>query len=264
MPIGKCALCWTTGELCDSHLLPAGFYRILNKGEVVVVDKDKTAVLTSTQASAHLLCADCEERFNREGEDWVLKNCWRSRTRFPLHSALTTSTPFYDKNGARVYKGREVSGIDINKLTYFGLSVFWRASVYNPHFGRVKGQRRLHLGPYKNALRLYLLGTKAGMPDDVVLYVAVSPRLDELQNTVMAMPYRSSKQRYHIYQFAVPGIRFHMLCGRMIPKPMQSRSCSGRLGYLYMNEGIEDGILKSARIMVNRAEPKGKLRSTKN
>ena len=234
----------------------------------MVVDRDNTAVVTSAQASAHLLCADCEERFNKGGEDWVLKNCWRSRTRFPLHAALTTATPFYDKNGARVYKGREISGIDIDKLTYFGLSVFWRASVYSPHFGRTKGQRRLQLGPYENALRLYLLGTKAGMPDDVVLYVAVSPRPDELQNTVMTLPYRSgtqrsSIQRYHVYQFAVPGIRFHMLCGQMIPKPMRSL-CSGRLGYLYMNEGVEDGILKSARIMVKRAEPKGKLRSTKN
>ena len=28
MVVGKCALCEKTRELCDSHLLPAGFYRI--------------------------------------------------------------------------------------------------------------------------------------------------------------------------------------------------------------------------------------------
>ena len=30
MPVKKCALCLETRELCDSHFLPAGFYRILN------------------------------------------------------------------------------------------------------------------------------------------------------------------------------------------------------------------------------------------
>lgn len=263
MPVGKCALCWKTRELCDSHLLPAAFYRILNKGEVVVVDKDKTAVLTSAQARAHLLCSDCEARFNSGGEDWVLKNCWRSRTQFPLHSALTTAIPFSSRNGARVYRGRAVSGIDMDKLTYFGMSVFWRASVCNPQFGKFKRERRLRLGPYEKAIRLYLLGT-TGMPEGVVLYVAVSTPLDELQNAVVIMPYLSRKQEYRIYQFAVAGMRFHMLCGRMVPRPLQDQSCSGRLGYLYMNDGIEEGILKSARAMVKRAQPKGKLRRRKN
>ncbi|MXZ71325.1 MAG: hypothetical protein F4Z04_07445 [Acidobacteria bacterium] len=263
MPIGKCALCLKTRELCDSHLLPAAFYRILDDNEVVVVDKDKTAVLTSAQARAHLLCSDCEARFNRGGEDWVLKNCWRSPKRFLLHSALATAIPFSDKNGARVYKGRQISGIDIEKLTYFGLSVFWRASVCNPHFGRVKRQHQLRLGPYQDPLRLYLLGTTR-MPKDMVLCVAISAYADELQNTIIAMPYLSSKQRYHIYQFAVPGIRFHMLCGRMVPEQFKSHCCSARLGYLYVNERIEDGILKTVRVMVEQAEPKGKLRSMKS
>ena len=263
MQIGKCALCLKTRELCDSHLLPAAFYRILAEGEVVVVDKDKTAVLTSAQARAHLLCSDCETRFNREGEDWVLKNCWRSPKRFLLHSALAAAIPFFDKNGARVYKGREISGINIEKLTYFGLSVFWRASVCNPHFGRVNRQYQLQLGPYQNALRLYLLGT-TGMPEDVVLCVAICACHDELQNTIIAMPYLSRKRIYHIYQFAVPGIRFHMFCGRMVPEQLKSHCCSARLGYLYVNESIEDGILKTARVMVKQAEPKGKLRSMKS
>lgn len=263
MPIGKCALCLKTRELCDSHLLPAAFYRILDEGKVVVVDKDKTAILTSDQARAHLLCSDCETRFNRGGEDWVLKNCWRSPKRFPLHSALATAIPFSDKNGVRAYKGREISGIDIENLTYFGLSIFWRASACNPHFGRVNRQYQLRLGPYQNALRLYLLGTTE-IPEDVVLCVAISAYPDKLRNEIIAMPYLSRKQPYRIYQFAVPGIRFHMFCGQMVPEQLKSHCCSARLGYLYVNEGIDDGILKTARSMVEQAEPKGKLRSMKS
>ena len=42
MPVKKCALCLETRELCDSHFLSAGFYRILhdeseiNKNPVLV------------------------------------------------------------------------------------------------------------------------------------------------------------------------------------------------------------------------------------
>ena len=74
MPLGKCALCLEAGELRDSHFLPAGFYRILREGaptaNPVFVNK-MSAIMSSAQARAHLLCAECERRFNDGGEDWV-------------------------------------------------------------------------------------------------------------------------------------------------------------------------------------------------
>ena len=264
MRAGTCALCLKTRDLRDSHLLPAGVYRVLSAGAPpgqrapVIVDKDKTAVLSSAQARAHLLCSDCEGRLNAGGEDWVLKNCWRSPTRFPLHATLTNATPLFNDKGARVYPGRQVPGVDIDKLIYFGLSIFWRVSVCDPNFGRIKKHPRLSFGPYKDRLRLYLLGT-TGMPHGVVLLVTISTDLDELPNKAVMMPQFFCKEEFHHhYQFAMLGLRFDLLCGGRI-RELLRRLCTARSGYLYMNKGGDDGLLKTMKTMVNRAEGKGKL-----
>ena len=45
------------------------------------------------QATAYLLCGECEERFNSGGETWVLKNCWHSEVDFQLRSNLVAIPP---------------------------------------------------------------------------------------------------------------------------------------------------------------------------
>jgi hypothetical protein len=121
MPFGKCALCLEIRELRDSHFLPAGFYRIMREGsgEDPVLLNKSAAFMSSAQARTHLLCGECERRFNGGGEDWVLKNCWRSPTNFPLHSALMGATPFLDDQGFRSYEGQKLPGVDIEQLAYF-------------------------------------------------------------------------------------------------------------------------------------------------
>ena len=260
MPVKKCALCLETRELCDSHFLPAGFFRILRESEInenpVLVDKT-AAVQSSAQARARLLCAECEGRFNLGGENWVLRNCWRSPTNFPLHSALTTAAVLLDDKGFRAYEGKKVPGVEIDKLAYFGASIFWRASVHTWHVGNTP-QPRLSLGPYQNALRLYLLG-KTGMPDGVVLLVFLRKDLDRLYNGIVAMPYLFNRDpKYRRYKFIVPGLTFDMLFGMRIPKTLRG-SCSARLGFLYMSESTDANTLEMTALMANRAVSKGKL-----
>jgi hypothetical protein len=124
MPVGTCALCLQTRELRDTHFLPAGCYRIMREGsgeDPVLVNKS-AAFISSAQARAHLLCGECEHRFNNDGENWV-KNCWRSPTDFPVHSALSAATPLVDEQGFRVYEGKKIPGVEIDKLAYFGASI---------------------------------------------------------------------------------------------------------------------------------------------
>ena len=265
MPVKKCALCLETRELCDSHFLPAGFYRILNESEInknpILVNKT-VAVHSSAQARAHLLCTECESRFNQGGENWVLKNCWRSPTNFPLHSALTRVNVLLDDKGFRVYEGKKVPGVEIDKLAYFGVSIFWRASVHTWPLGNTPDPQ-LSLGPYQDALRLYLLG-KTGMPDGVVLLVFLRKDLDWVYNQVVTIPFLSNREPdYRRYKFAVPGLTFDMLFGMMIPKPLR-RICSARSGILYMSESIDADTLEMTATMVNRAESKGKLAGSPN
>ena len=59
--------------------MPAGIYSIVRSGEhpedhPVLMTKG-AAVATSGQARADLLCAECEKRFDKGGEEWVIENC---------------------------------------------------------------------------------------------------------------------------------------------------------------------------------------------
>ena len=78
--IGQCRLCLRSNvQLRDSHFLTAGIYRILrdendaNRNPWLLTGK--TAVQTSRQLKARLLCGDCEQRFSKNGENWVLRHC---------------------------------------------------------------------------------------------------------------------------------------------------------------------------------------------
>ena len=84
----QCKLCLqSVAPLRDSHFLSAGIYRILRddneKNPNPWVLSGKGAVQISRQMKAHLLCADCEQRFSKFGERWVLKHCFTKGWHFP-------------------------------------------------------------------------------------------------------------------------------------------------------------------------------------
>jgi hypothetical protein len=222
---------------------------------------DKTAAfMSSAQARVQLLCGECEHRFNQDGENWVLDNCWRSPTHFPLHSALMAAPPLLEDCGFRSWEGFKVSGVDVGKLAYFGASIFWRAGVHDWRAGTGKGER-IHLGPYQDALRPLLLG-KNGMPDGIVMLVTLSAALDDLHNRVSVMPWLFDRTReYRTYKFVVTGVTFLLFVGMMTPKSIR-RMCTVRRGFLYMSEERDADLLRTMAVMVNRSERRGKLAKT--
>src|SRR5207253_5583838 len=87
MPVGKCALCQKTKSLRKSHLLPASLYRKTrspnqpNPNPMVITDK--ASIQTSMQIADYLLCADCEQLFSKNGENYVMTQVFDG-TNFPL------------------------------------------------------------------------------------------------------------------------------------------------------------------------------------
>lgn len=159
MPTGICRLCGQNAELQDSHLLPKAFYKLAwaaggrNPNPIVVTPK--VALKTSRQVSDYLLCRDCEERFNKGGEKWIVENCWRGETDFPLNAALKAATPIAgSKPDLMIYFGASIPAIDLERIVYFAASVFWRAAVNDWGENPIK----LDLGPYEDSLRRFLLG----------------------------------------------------------------------------------------------------------
>jgi hypothetical protein len=50
--------------------------------------------------------------------------------KFELRDMLQASTPFLSRPNVDVYNATNVIGLDLDKLVYFAVSVFWRASVH--------------------------------------------------------------------------------------------------------------------------------------
>jgi hypothetical protein len=165
--------------------MPAGLYRIVSDDNPVLITKG-ASLLTSAQARAHMLCAECEGRLNKGGEEWVIENCWRDDAEFPIRTALLASTPIVDESGFRAYDGRTISGVGLDRLVYFAASVFWRAALDGWRIGKGRPSRLL-LGPYEEELRLFLM-REAPFPRNVMFVVTISAAQDDLNNRNILAP----------------------------------------------------------------------------
>ena len=125
--IGKCKLCLKQKQLLESHLMPNALYA---PGKMGIQYATRTqSGQNPDHMKAHLLCVECERRFNQLGESEVLR--WlapKARKQFPLHDRLRVALPCGEIPPFSVYKGADV-GVDTEKFAYFTLSVAWRRST---------------------------------------------------------------------------------------------------------------------------------------
>ena len=224
---GRCRVCKKEKALRKSHLLPRALYKLLrdplgsNPNPVFVTSR--LNLPTSQQLTAYLLCDDCEQRLNKNGETWVLRHCYREVGQFLLRDKLRLATPVWSKPGTSYFAARSIRSIDINKLVYFAASVLWRASI---HTWRFSGQTvRIYLGKrYEEEFRQYLLGT-ADLPANAVVLASVSTSKEPFK--AIPVPYGEKEGSYFHYRLVVPGIFFHLYLGGRIPSQFR-RGCTYR------------------------------------
>lgn len=223
MPRGICKLCRKRRQLVRSHLMPAALYamtrepgsRTLNP---IMVTR-KTTVPTSQQIWAYLLCRECEHRFNVGGEAYVL-TLVNDGTRFPLLERLHVALPLQETSTMAIYSGPAV-GIDVERLAYFALSVFWRASVHRwrlPHGGAVWNS----LGTHEEPIRRYLLG-EARFPVEVTIPVVACT--DHGSQGSFYTPCQIRGHEVPGFGMLARGIHFRLFVGPDIPELMRSACC---------------------------------------
>jgi hypothetical protein len=220
----QCKLCLqSVATLRDSHFLSAGIYRILRddneKNPNPWVLSGKGAVQISRQMKAHLLCADCEQRFSKFGERWVLKHCLRKDGTFLLKSTLSARTPDISSppNPTKIYYASGIPDINIEALSYFAASIFWRGSIYP---WNDDGSIPVNLGPFQEQFRTYLMG-QAAFPKDASLWFVVreGKQIDRLTYA----PIGARQGNFHAYKFPMPGFAFSMLVSKNIPANHRER-----------------------------------------
>jgi hypothetical protein len=200
-----------------SHLLPKAMYKTLRstsgrQNPHPILFRRGFAIQTARQAQAYLLCEECEERFHLRGEKWVLANCYRTGGTFLLREMLENAAPLSNNGDIRVYSAAVVRYIDADAITYFALSVFWRAAVHRwPLEGRTIG---IDLGPYEGTFRRFLLG-EASFPDSVCLsvLVGVEGRMVELAIN----PVSGNENGFHQHKFTISGLTFLLFVGARLP-----------------------------------------------
>jgi len=231
--IEQCALCLHVKELRHSHLLPAGVWRLsrdpsrrVDPNPVVV--KTGKAFTTSRQVSASLLCGDCENRFSKNGERYVLSQCARPNGQFLLREALEIATSVIQDGELRVYDASAVLGSAREQYLYFAASVFWRASVRSWSFGGQRLQALNFGAACQEEFRQYLYGGDSGFPSKARLFVHVSsdPRID--MTSVFPCAFRmESAWRYKFY---IPGILFILFLGADVPEKYDALALNGEAG----------------------------------
>ena len=224
---GSCALCKNTAELQESHLMAAGFYRLLreevssNPNPIVISGGRSRA--TSDQVKRGFLCRACEQRLNDNGENYVLANCARQDGGFGLRGIWVQTNPFHQEEEFAIYDLCHLPGV-ADQLLYFGASVFWRASV-----GRWKDRGRniglISLGRYEDEFRRYLLG-EAQFPSKAALILHISKEAQP--DMTVISPCTNRESGYFRHKFYVLGFSFIMYVGNRIPDSTTDASLSSK------------------------------------
>jgi len=243
--------------------MPRALYRFV-RGFVssdpshVIVTKEKSWP-SQRQVSDYLLCSQCEARFNEKGERWVLKNCYRGHSSFGLRNILKEATPLMQGAELAVYAAAHIPSISVPDLAYFASSVIWRAAVHDWKYGHHELERPFLGERYEEELRLFLLD-KEPFPTNAVVWVSVSDLGQEELVRTIVFPYGGKSEGYHLYQFAIPGLRFHFFLGNSIP-PLMRRMCAFHSPehLIYLTNKVDAAIFSDFGKLLATSKPTTKL-----
>lgn len=215
MPIDVCKLCREMKSLQESHFLPAALYPAKRKPSfagpsrrIVTLDsKDK-------HIKDYVLCFDCEQRFDRNGESEVLHWVSPKSKTFRLGERLIVALPRDynprdpDQSLSR-YSGDDI-GVNMDKFAYFAISIVWRGAVHD--WALPDGSVRPHnaLGEFVDPMRLYLLGQAPFPPDTSVIVIVCS---DDESRKVWTVPSVHIEADCLNFRFHTFGVMFRVMMG---------------------------------------------------
>jgi hypothetical protein len=176
----------------------------------------KKIVQTSRQITDYLLCSGCEQRFSKNGENYAM-SLVAHRGKFPLLAMLQRVPPTKTTPVFTWYDHAAVPNVDREKLGYYALSIFWRASVHVWEKHEQKSPM-IALGPYDEDLRKYLLG-QAGFPKDAALMFIVCT--DNLSQNTFYVPNKGHADQ-ETYTFQTRGLNVFLMLGQQLSDPMRT------------------------------------------
>lgn len=217
---GICKLCQTEKDLQISHYMPSALYPKKAKLQFAT----GTGCFTEFEhVKAPLLCLECEELFDQNGESEVLlRIAPKLRKRFPLHEKLRVAHAREERPSVKRFAGYEI-GLDMDKFAYFTLSLVWRGAVHSWVKPDGTLTTPLILGEFEEAIRLYLLGKAPFPPDAAVIVIVCS---DKVSRESWFPPSLFPESEYLDFGMHALGVYFRAMLGRNIPQFFREQSCS--------------------------------------
>jgi hypothetical protein len=222
MSKGICPLCLDPKEkkLHKSHYMPAALYPKGRKLEYAT--RVSTGPLQNeNQIKDPLLCFDCEQRFDQNGESEVLHWINPKGKRSLLSERLDVALPRDSHPTMPRYSGADL-GVDMDKFAYFAISMVWRGAVHDWVMFDGTIRPRTELGAFLEPMRLYLMG-KAPLPPDTSVIVIVTN--DEESRKVWTMPSLDVEAACLNFRFLTFGMLFRVMMGRHIWEYFRHQSC---------------------------------------
>lgn len=211
-----------------SHLMPAALWagardpRLKNPNPVVMTRT--VSKTSSSQLVARLLCATCEDRFNKNGERYALS--WLRPRKiaegdFPLLERLRLALPIHSSPALNAYAADRV-GIDTARFGYFALSLLWRAAVHRWRMPDGRPTQKIELGEFEEPLRKYLLSEGDLPPEFVVIFTLCG---DEESRQTLFPPAVRQNAVFPSYGLLVQGVHFNIVIGHALPPDLRNLCC---------------------------------------
>lgn len=198
----------------------------------------KLAKRTSRPIVDYVLCAECEDLFSKNGETWVGANMAREGS-FPLRDPVQKAIPIESDRDYAVYASAQIPEINVDKLVYFGLSVFWHSSAHV--WKGIEGLASIELGPYQKPIRQFLRGEGA-FPANTVVAIKLWPDNPSL---FAHFPMRLQSKGFHYFYFHIPGIEFLLCTRQRIPTSVRSLCAQTQpLRPIIVERGINKSAIK--------------------
>lgn len=159
-----------------------------------------------------------------------------------------------------VYAGADLPNIDMNKLAYFGASIFWRACL-NVWTMSGKRCRFIDLGPYAEPLRQFLLRERE-FPPEMVLWSAVcrTPNPPPVMSIPSGGLISQDDESFYMHSFDIPGLSYMLYVGRSVPENKHEFCMIRSPRRILYFSPFEDLIIRRTARVFSKSPPSSSLR----
>jgi hypothetical protein len=221
---GTCKLCGLDKELQDSHFVGKAVYKRSRedstKNPNPVVFTSTGVRQSSIQLRDYVFCHDCEQIFNKGGEQWMHQNI-ATNNGLPFLDKLRAHKPVINEPDVVLYDAATIPLIDCPAILHYGAGIFFKAACHEWKF-EDGTTSQIDMSSERMELLRKFVHKGSSLPEEIVITVCVSTRPTQLVGFVGPIQMQLHGEEEARYYFHVSGVYFCILLG--LPAASQMRA----------------------------------------